>query len=191
MLPVDVSVLDCGKGLFELPVRERRTAQSTHPPPIPVPVTMSNLGLVPGLLPASKKAPAPNAPLLPPPDTVSALSSFNFMDGSVLAAFKHSKSDKPVSGIAGIGVAPNADVVTIAANLGGGDQLCRDAGARSCGNAGTQLGRAQAKEDRPPQDLCHAPLMAANNDLVYLIDRNSASPKAIQLRSVAACRAPA
>ena len=73
---------------YHMPVRDRRTAQSTHPPPIPVPVTMSNLGLVPGLLPVSKKAPAPNAPLLPPPNRVSVLSSFNFMDGSVLAAFK-------------------------------------------------------------------------------------------------------
>jgi hypothetical protein len=47
-----------------------------------------------------------------------------------------------------MGVAPNADLVGIAANLGGLDQLRRNAVARSWGNAGTQLGRAQAKEGR-------------------------------------------
>ncbi|MEK1924680.1 MAG: hypothetical protein AAAB11_04450 [Rhizobium giardinii] len=60
------------------------------------------------------------------------------------------KRDKPVSGKAGIGVAPNADIVGIAANPGGGDQLRGNSVAPSCGNAGTQLGRAQVKEDRPP-----------------------------------------
>jgi hypothetical protein len=195
VVPVDVSVLDAGGGLFELIVicrpEKRRTAQSTHPPPIPVPFMMSNVGLVPGLPSQQEGSGAARAAAAATGqgECVELLQLYGWISPGRLQALG-AKSDKPVGGIAGIGV-PNADVVAIAANLGGGDQLRKDAVARGCGNARTQLGRAHAKEDRLPQGLCHVPLMAANNDLVNLMDRNSASPKAIQLRSFAACRAPA
>jgi hypothetical protein len=43
-----------------------------------MPVTMSNLGLVPFCV-QPVRMPAPKAPLLPPPESVSALISFGFI----------------------------------------------------------------------------------------------------------------